>query len=292
MSLKNWILLTVLSILWGGSFFFVEVALADISPLTLVFLRVAFAAMVLLLACLKQRSIPRNLWPSFFVMGLLSNVIPFSMIVWGQTHITGSVASILNATTPFFTVLVAHWLTADERLSVNKLLGVLVGFAGVVLMMLPTLDRSIKSYGQIAVLIAAISYAFAGVWGKRLKGTSPVVNAAGTLTCSSVVMLPMIFILEDPLTLTPSAQSWLAVGAIALLSTALAYMFYFRILASAGATNLLLVTFLIPISSMLLGIGILGERVETLAFYGMGVIFIGLIFIDGRLVKRWKRRKQ
>ena len=291
MSLKNWMLLIALSILWGGSFFFVEVALADISPLTLVFLRVAFAAMALL-ACLKQRAIPRNLWPSFFVMGLLNNVIPFSMIVWGQTHITGSVASILNATTPFFTVLVAHWLTADERLSVNKLLGVLVGFAGVVLMMLPTLDRSIKSYGQIAVLIAAISYAFAGVWGKRLKGTSPVVNAAGMLTCSSVVMLPMIFILENPLALTPSAQSWLAVGALALLSTALAYMFYFRILATAGATNLLLVTFLIPISSMLLGIGILGERVETLAFYGMGVIFIGLIFIDGRLVKRWKRRKQ
>lgn len=294
MSLQNWILLIILSLLWGGSFFFVEVALADIPPFTLVFLRVALAA-VALLAYLKLRgeSIPLNLplWSAFFVMGLLNNVFPFGMIVWGQTHITGSVASILNATTPIFTVLAAHWLTTDEKLTLNKLLGVIIGFAGVVVMMMPTLDQgvSLKSYGQLAVLGAALSYAFAGVWGKRFKSTPPLVNAAGMLICATFIMLPALFFLENPFALSPSFASWLAVGAIALLSTASAYILYFRILASAGATNLLLVTFLIPLSSMLLGMGILEERVETLGFYGMAVIFAGLILIDGRLIKRFLR---
>ena len=294
MSLQNWILLIILSLLWGGSFFFVEVALADISPFTLVFLRVSLAALALL-AYLKLRgeSIPLNLplWSAFLVMGLLNNVFPFGMIVWGQTHITGSVASILNATTPIFTVLAAHWLTTDERLTLNKLLGAIVGFTGVVVLMMPTLDQgvSLKSYGQLAVLGAALSYAFAGVWGKRFKSTPPLVNAAGMLVCATVIMLPALFLLENPFALSPSFESWLAVGALALLSTASAYILYFRILASAGATNLLLVTFLIPLSSMLLGMGILGERVETLGFYGMAVIFAGLILIDGRLIKRFLR---
>lgn len=294
MSLQNWILLIILSLLWGGSFFFVEVALADIPPFTLVFLRVSLAALALL-AYLKLRgeSIPLNLplWSAFLVMGLLNNVFPFGMIVWGQTHITGSVASILNATTPIFTVLAAHWLTTDERLTLNKLLGVIIGFAGVVVLMMPTLDQgiSLKSYGQLAVLGAALSYAFAGVWGKRFKSTPPLVNAAGMLICATFVMLPALFLLENPFALSPSFASWLAVGALALLSTASAYILYFRILASAGATNLLLVTFLIPVSSMLLGMGILEERVETLGFYGMAVIFAGLILIDGRLIKRFLR---
>ena len=169
--------------------------------------------------------------------------------------------------------------------------GIIVGFAGVVVMMMPTLDQgvSLKSYGQLAVLGAALSYAFAGVWGKRLKSTPPLVNAAGMLICATFTMLPALFFLENPFALSPSFASWLAVGAIALLSTASAYILYFRILASAGATNLLLVTFLIPLSAMLLGMGILGERVETLGFYGMAVIFAGLILIDGRLIKRFLR---
>ena len=297
MSLKNWSLLLVLSVLWGGSFFFVEVALEDIPPLTLVFLRVALASLALLIYLkLRGESIPLSppLWGEFLVMGVLNNAIPFALIVWGQTQITGSVASILNATAPIFTLLVAHWFTADERLDINKMLGVIVGFGGVVVMMLPTLDQGLswESYGQLAVLAAAICYAFAGVWGKRLKATSAPVNAAGMLVCSSVVMLPVIFILETPFAITPNLTSWLAVVAIALLSTAAAYMIYFRVLASAGATNLLLVTFLIPVSAMLLGIGILGETVKPIVFYGMGIIFLGLILIDGRAIKHLTQKQR
>ena len=226
-------------------------------------------------------------------MGLLNNVIPFGLIVWGQTHITGSVASILNATTPIFTILVAHLFTLDERLEFNKLLGVVVGFIGVYVMMQPTLEEGLswKSYGQIAVLGAAISYAFAGVWGKRLKQTSPLINACGMLTCSSVVTLPIIFIVETPLSVTFQIDSVASIIAVALLSTALAYMLYFKILVSAGATNLLLVTFLIPISAMLLGISVLGETVERIVLYGMIIIFAGLLLIDGRILRFVRKRE-
>ena len=164
----------------------------------------------------------------------------------------------------------------------------IVGFAGVAVMMFPTMDQGLswESYGQLAILVAAISYAFAGVWGKRLNTTPALVNATGMLICSSVFILPAIFVLEAPLAITPKLNSWLAVAAIALLSTAIAYMLYFKLLASAGATNLLLVTFLIPISSMVLGMGILGETVEVIVFYGIGLIFLGLVLIDGRATKR------
>ena len=290
MSLKNWCLLLALSVLWGGSFFFVEVALEDIPPFTLVFLRVSLAAFALLAyLAFRGETIPltRPLWGEFLMMGILNNALPFSLIVWGQTQVTASVASILNGTTPIFTVVIAHWLTADERLTINKLLGVIAGFTGIVVMMSPTVDRNLswESYGQIAILAAAISYAFAGVWGKRLNTTSPPVNATGMLLCSSILMLPAIFILEAPLTINPSVNSWLAVVGIALLSTAMAFILFFKILASAGATNLVLVTFLIPITSILLGMGILDETINRSTFYGMAIIFLGLILIDGRVIK-------
>jgi len=294
MSARNWFLLLILSILWGGSFFFVEVALEDLQPFTLVFYRIFFAALALtaVIYC-KGQKLPTalNIWGLFFVMGLLNNVIPFALIVWGQTQITGSVASILNAATPIFTVLVAHFMTQDERLSLNKIIGILLGFTGVYLLMVPTLEEGLtfKSYGQIAILGATISYAFAGVWGKRLKSCAPSVNASGMLICSSIIMLPLVIIFDQPFEVTLHTSTILSVAAIAFLSTALAYILYFQILASAGATNLLLVTFLVPVSAMALGILILGEHVHFMALLGMAVIFSGLAFIDGRVLKFFKK---
>ncbi|NKB71564.1 MAG: EamA family transporter [Candidatus Latescibacteria bacterium] len=296
MSAQNWLRLVILSVVWGGSFFFVEVALQDVPPFTIVFLRVSLAALALLLV-IKMRGgrIPftLSLWGSFLVMGLLNNVIPFCLIVWGQTYITGSVASILNATTPIFTLLVAHLFTSDERLTFNKLLGVLVGFVGVFVMMQPTLKEGLSwsSYSQLAVLGAAISYAFAGIWGKRLKQESPLVNAAGMLTCSSIILLPIVFTVEAPLSVTPQIDSMASIIAIALLSTAVAYMLYFKILAGAGATNLLLVTFLIPASAILLGLSMLDETVETMALSGMAIIFAGLLLIDGRVLNAVQQKE-
>ncbi|MCK5485422.1 MAG: DMT family transporter, partial [Desulfobacterales bacterium] len=216
--------------------------------------------------------------------GLLNNAIPFSLIVWGQTRIESGVASILNATTPIFTVLLAHFLTSDERLTSKKIMGILIGFIGVYLMMKPELidGFSWRGLGQAAVLGAAVSYGFAGIFGKRFKDIPAVVNSAGMLICSGIMMLPLAIIIDAPWSVRPSLEALSAVLAIAVISTAIAYLLYFQILATAGATNVLLVTFLIPISALLLGVGILGEVIKVVEYAGMGCIFLGLIIIDGR----------
>ena len=287
MKQTEWGMLILLSIFWGGSFFFTEVALRDFQPFTLVFLRVSLAALILIgVVYIKGQRMPGSLrvWLAFFIMGVLNNALPFSLIVWGQTRIESGVASILNATTPIFTVIIAHLLTSDERLTMRKFLGVLIGFGGVYIMMQPELRDgfSWRGLGQAAVIGAAVSYGCAAIFGKRLKKTSPVVNSAGMLTCSSLMMLPFAVIIDSPWSVSPSLPAAAAVLGIAVISTALAYLLYFRILAAAGATNVLLVTFLIPISALLLGVGVLGEKVRILEIVGMGCIFIGLMVIDGR----------
>ena len=287
----EWGMLIVLSIFWGGSFFFVEIALRDFQPFTLVFLRVSLAALIIVcVVYISGHRLPASsgLWGSFLVMGALNNAIPFSLIGWGQTRIDSGVASILNATTPIFAVLLAHTLTSDERLTPGRFLGVLIGFSGVYLMMKPELKDgfSWRGLGQVAVLGAAVSYSFAGIYGKRLKKTSPLVNSAGMLICSSLLMFPIAMLSDSPLSLRPSLEAAAAVVGLATISTVIAYLLYFRILTAAGATNVLLVTFLIPISALLLGVGVLGEVMNPLEYLGMGCIFLGLIILDGR-ARKW-----
>lgn len=293
MRAREWSLLVLLSILWGGSFFFAKVALAELGPFTIVFFRVALAALALNIvasaigASLWRAGTP---WRQLLVMGALNNALPFSLIFWGQTAITSGLASILNATTPLFTVVVAHIFTRDERMTVRKLVGVLAGLAGVAILIGPDLGGSI--WGQIACLAAALSYAFAGIYGRRFKalGVQPLQAAAGQLTASAMLILP-IMLLAEPAWPMPSAVTWSAVAGLALLSTALAYVLYFRILAAAGATNLLLVTFLIPVTAILLGAVFLGERLELRQFAGMALIGLGLVAIDGRIAARLRAAK-
>ncbi len=288
MGAAEWLLLVCLSILWGGSFFFVEVALESFGPLTVVLGRVGLAAMALwAIIALKGLAVPRSpaVWLALLCMGAINNMIPFSLIVWAQTEITGSLASILNATIPLFTVLVAHAFTRDEKLSAGKISGVATGFIGVVVIIGPDALSGIgaNTLAQIAVLCAAISYSFAGVFGRRFSGLSPLVVAAGQVTCSTVLMAPLALALERPWAgAEPGSTAVGALVALAVFSTALAYVLYFRILATAGATNLLLVAFLIPVSAMLLGIPILGETLDAEDFIGMLLIAAGLAAMDGR----------
>lgn len=296
MTLQEWCLLLALSVLWGGSFFFAGVAVKALPPFTIVTLRVAIAALALHVILRTQNTpFPRDWrsWRAFFGIGILNNAIPFSLIVWGQSHLASGLAAILNATTPLFTVLVAHFLTSDEKMTGNRLIGVIVGFIGVAVMiggkslLMPSNDVT----AQLACLAAAVSYAFAGIYGRRFKtmGILPMVTATGQVTASSLVLLPVTLIIDHPWTLAwPSTWVIAALLGLALLSTALAYILYFRILSTAGATNLLLVTFLIPVTAILLGILILGERLELNHLAGMTLIGAGLAAIDGRL---WKRRK-
>jgi drug/metabolite transporter (DMT)-like permease len=289
MGVREWALLIALSLLWGGSFFFAEVALFELGPFTLVFGRVfvAAAALILLIHATGGR-LPRGLsvWLAFAVMGAVNNVIPFSLIFWGQTHITSGLASILNATTPLFTVILAHFLTADERLSAGRMIGVGLGIVGVAVIIgldvIAGLGTAVLA--QTAVVGGAVSYAFAGIYGKRLLEHPPLTLAAGQLCMSSILILPVALIVERPWTLAqvPNLVTWGAVLATGLFSTALAYVIYFRLLSSSGATNLLLVTFLIPISALGLGILFLGEGILPRQLAGMAMIGLGLAAIDGR----------
>jgi drug/metabolite transporter (DMT)-like permease len=297
MGATEWLLLLILSGLWGGSFFFAKVALAELPPLVLVLGRTGMAAAILLAVLHfvghRMPAAPAA-WRAYFAMGALNNAIPFCLIVWGQTQIASGLAAILNATTPLFTALLAHFLTRDERLGARKLAGVLVGLAGAVVLIGPELLGGLGLHGlaELAVVGAALSYAFAGIYGRRFKGQPPMVTAAGQLAASTLMMIPVVLLAERPWGLAmPGAVTWAAWIGLALLSTAVAYILYFRILATAGATNVLLVTFLIPVSALLLGAFVLGERLEPRAFAGMLVIFAGLALIDGRLLRRVRRRR-
>ncbi len=296
MACKEWLLLVALSVLWGGSFFFSEVALQELRPLTVVLGRVGFAALALLaFVALSGRRMPvePGLWGAFLIMGALNNLIPFSLIVWGQVHIESGLASILNATTPLFTVGLAHVLTRDERMTPNRAVGVLLGLGGVAILVGPDVlgELGVQGLAQLAVLGAAFSYACAGVYGRRFGDLPPVVAAAGMVTGTAVMILPVALVLERPWEMSPGPATWGAMLGISLLSTALAYLIYFRLLAAAGAINLLLVTFLIPVSALFLGIAVLGERPDASAFAGLALIFAGLAAVDGRLASFVRDRK-
>jgi len=290
MNATEWLLVAALALLWGGSFFLSEIALRSVGPMTVVLGRVGLAAPVLLvLAAAAGRRIAPALrhWDAFLVMGALNNAIPFSLIVWGQTHIDSGLASILNATTPLFTFLLAHAMTRDERLTPPRAAGVALGFGGVVLVIGPEAlhGLGLQALAEIAILAAALSYAGAGIYGRRFRDLPPPVTAAGMVTASTLIMTPLVLVVEPPGTFDPTPLGWLALAGLALLCTVLAYVIYFRILATAGATNLLLVTFLIPPSALVLGVAVLGERPAPTAVVGMALIFLGLAAIDGRFVR-------
>jgi drug/metabolite transporter (DMT)-like permease len=288
---REWLLLFALALLWGCTFFFVAIALRELPPLTLVLLRVGFAALILhaVIAMMGLR-LPsdRAAWTIFFGLSLLNNITPFALINWGQSHIASGVASVLNGTTPFFTVIAAHYFTDNEKMTGGRLFGVLAGIAGIAVMVggaaLSSLGVDVA--GQLAIVGAAISYTAAGLFGRRLghRGIAPLAGATGMLTMSTVIMLPVVLIVDQPWTMNwPGVSTMLAVAGMALPSTALAYLIYFRLLATAGPTNLMLVTFLIPVTAILLGVGILGEHLAPRHFAGMALIALGLAAIDGRI---------
>jgi drug/metabolite transporter (DMT)-like permease len=293
----EWALLIGLSVLWGGAFMSARVAVQEVPPFTVVFVRVALGALALMLAMRLMRlsfgpALER--WPEFLVMGVLNNIIPFSLLFWGQTQIAAGLASILNATTPLFSVIVAHMLTRDEKATGLKIAGVLAGFAGVAAMMGPEAlaGSSANLWAQLACLGAAVSYAFAGVYGRRFRGLPPLTTATGQVSASALMMLPVMLIHDRVLALPmPSGAAIAAILALALLGTALAYIIFFEILKRSGATNVMLVTLLVPVSAILLGAVVLGEALLPRHFAGMAGIALGLALIDGRVIRAISRRR-
>ncbi|MEO7654190.1 MAG: DMT family transporter [Sphingomicrobium sp.] len=286
----DWLTLGALALIWGSAFFFINVAVRDVPPLTYVWLRLAIAASglwIYLKLSGRKVGLSRAIWGPIALLALLNNALPFALFGWGQTHIASGLASILNATTPIWGVLVAHLLTDDERLNPRKLGGVLLGVGGVATMIGPSLltDLGTSALAQLACVVAALSYALAAVWARRFKrlGASPLTVTVGQLTASAAMMFPVAVLVDQPWTQPlPSAAAISAIVALALVCTAFAYVLYFRLIDSSGATNALLVTLLVPPIAILFGGLFLGESLAAQDFLGLGLIALGLAAIDGR----------
>ena len=291
---RDWALLGVLSVLWGGSFFFNGVALKELPPFTLVFLRVALAAMILLPVLRAYRiGFPRGLsgWRPFFGIALLNNVLPFSLIVMGQTYIPSGLASILNATTPLFTVLVMA-ASGDEKLLMRRVGGVLAGLSGVIILHGQDLGfNNSQGVGILLCLAAAFSYGLSALYARRkLSNSPPLATATFQLLASSLMMAIVAAMVDRPWQLPmPGATTWLAMAGLAGLSTALAYILFFQILRRSGSTNVMLVTLLIPVTAILLGYLVLGERISGREIIGAIVIGSALLLIDGRVFNLVRR---
>jgi len=295
MGRTEWALFLILSLFWGASFFFYKV-LVTLGPFTVVLGRMGIAAvaMNLILLARRERLPPWRQWGPFFVIAALNNVVPFALFAYSERHITSGLASIINAMTPIFTVLVAHVWTHNEKLAWNKAAGIGFGFAGVTLLIGPAALRGLGNQDllvELACLLATICYGFAGVYGRRFSGQSLFGVVTTQLTAATILVAPLALVIEQPWTLPmPGLGVWGALLGIALASTVAAYLIYFHILAKAGATNISLVTFLVPVSALILGALFLGESVSIRAMTGMLIIGLGLAAIDGRPFQ-WLRRR-
>lgn len=289
---RAWAGILALSLIWGFSFLAMRIALDEIGPFNVVAHRVTWAMLALWTYVFARRMpIPRGagIWGAFFVMGLLNNAIPFGLIAWGQQHIETGLASILNASTAVWGVFVAAMMLPDEALTPRKVIGTIVGFLGVALAigLSAFRDLDLRSAGQLAIITSSLSYAFAGVWArKKLRGLRPEVAAAGMLTGSTLIMLPMAFWVEGTFALELSLRAWTAVLYVSLVASALAYLLYYQVLPIAGSANVMLCTLLLVPVAIIAGALVLGEALAPQAYWGFALLACGLIILDGRL---WSR---
>jgi drug/metabolite transporter (DMT)-like permease len=298
MNAREWGMLLLLGLLWGSTFYFTAIGLTGLPPLTLVTLRILLAAIAMhaVVAFMGLRlPTDRRAWIEFVRMSVLNNVIPFILIAWGQTRVASGVASVLIATTPMLTALCAHVLTHDEKITRNGAIGIVCGIVGVAVMIGgAVVSQATHDFaGEIAILGAAVAYALSSIQARRFSALNitPLVSTTGLLTVSVIILMPAMIVFDRPWTLPwPGAQVVVSVLILALVASAFAYLLYFRIAATAGATNLMLVTFLMPVVAILLGVFVLGERLEPRHIWGMALIAVGLSAIDGRLW-RWMRRR-
>ena len=279
----------MLGFIWGASFLSIHIALREIGPLTAVAHRTTWAMLILWgYVILRRLPLPTDprVWGAFVIMGLMNNVIPFSLMAWGQLHIENGLTSILNAATAIFGVIMAALFFADERLTVRKIVGVSMGFIGVATAIgLSALTQfDIRSLGQLAVIGGTISYALAGVWARKtLVGLAPQVAAAGMLTGATLITLPVAWVFEGPISLQLTMQTWGAIAYYAIVATAIAYLLYYRVLAMAGSGNLMLCTLLVAPVAIILGAIVLGEALPLRAYTGFALLAVGLMILDGRL---------
>lgn len=294
----EWLLLGALGLIWGSAFLWIKVAVASFDPFTYVWLRLSFAAaalVVILRLSGRRLALPLGVWAAVGMLALLNNVVPFLLFGWGQRHIASGLAAILQATTPIFGVLAAHYLTADEKITPARLLGVVIGFAGVATMIGPQItgDGGNHLLAQLACLFASLLYALAGIFARRFKalGVAPMELAAAQFVAGAVLLAPVALTLGQSLAALPtSLAAWGAVAVLAIVCSAFAYVLFFRLIETAGATNSMLVTLLVPPIAITLGALAFGEVFGLPQIVGLLLITAGLAVIDGRLLRIWRAR--
>jgi drug/metabolite transporter (DMT)-like permease len=296
MNARQFLILLVLGLIWGASFLFIKVAVVTIPPFTVAFGRTAPAALVLYLV-LRSRGLRMPslgpLWGSFLLMGLFNGALPYTLITWAEIHMDSGLAAIINAVMPLFTVLLAHFFTQDERLNFMKIAGIFLGFLGVLALFGPAVFKGLGTHvlSQLAVMGAALCYAIAVIYGRRLREITPWVSATGQLICAAFLTLPMSLVIDTPWELSPTLLSLGALACLSLLGTALAYILYYYLLARIGATNVSLVTYLLPITGVFWGALLLGERLHWSAFLALALILVGIAGVNNRLPKLGFARK-
>ncbi|SPH21317.1 hypothetical protein ASD8599_02069 [Ascidiaceihabitans donghaensis] len=288
---RAWAELLLLGLIWGGSFLSIRIALDEVGPLTSVAHRTLWAMLVLwAVVAVMRLPLPRNpmTWFAFLVMGLLNNALPFTLMAWGQLHIESGLTSILNASTAIFGVIAAAIFFADERITLRKAIGVGLGFLGVTMAIgfenMRNLD--LRSVAQLAVIAGTICYALAGVWARKMLGDQPPqVAAAGMLTGSALIMVPVAWVMEGPMSLDLAPRTMLAIGYYAIVATAGAYLLYYRVLGMAGSGNLMLVTLLVAPVAIILGATVLDEKLGANAYAGFAFLALGMLILDGRVLR-------
>ena len=296
MSLRNFAILFVLGLIWGASFLFIKVAVVTIPPFTVAFGRTALAALILYVV-LRYRGLKLgswgHLWGAFLILGLLNGAVPYTLITWAEIHIDSGLAAILNALMPLFTVLLAHFFTQDEKLNWMKVIGIFLGFLGILVLIGPAVLKGLGTHviGQLAVVGAALCYALAAIYGRRLKEVPPLVSATGQLIGAALLTMPLSFIIDTPWELSVTLLSLGALACLSLLGTALAYILYYYLLARIGATNVSLVTYLLPITGVFWGALLLGERLHWSAFLALALILAGIAGVNNGWVKLSFSRK-
>ena len=290
MNTRQFLILLVLGLIWGASFLFIKVAVVTIPPFTVAFGRTALAALILYVV-LRYRGLKLGswgpLWGAFLILGLFNGAVPYTLITWAEIHIDSGLAAILNALMPLFTVLLAHFFTQDEKLNWMKVIGILLGFLGIMVLIGPAVLKGLGTHviGQLAVVGAAWCYAMAAIYGRRLKEVPPLVSATGQLIGAALLTLPLSFIIDTPWQLSVTLLSLGALACLSLLGTALAYILYYYLLSRIGATNVSLVTYLLPITGVFWGALLLGERLHWSAFLALALILAGIAGVNNGWVK-------
>ena len=290
MNARQFLILLVLGLIWGASFLFIKVAVVTIPPFTVAFGRTALAALTLYVV-LRYRGLKLgswgHLWGAFLILGLFNGTVPYTLITWAEIHIDSGLAAILNALMPLFTVLLAHFFTQDEKLNWMKVIGILLGFLGILALIGPAVLKGLGTHviAQLAVVGAALCYALAAIYGRRLKAVPPLVSATGQLIGAALLTMPVSFIIDKPWELSVTLLSLGALACLSLLGTALAYILYYYLLARIGATNVSLVTYLLPITGVFWGALLLGERLHWSAFLALALILAGIAGVSNGWVK-------